>query len=193
MKILIFLFLLLLSVTAFPKEIAWLSAGGSYSSFNDMHPKQARELKYGASWFGEFSIMDGRTPLLAPHYAYRSTTANDVKIFLDNQAPSREDFHIVSHEFAGKFILPLPWFDIYFGPGIVYSNVKVGEKERSGFGRFWLAGFHWYLNPHLGIKFGYQSNNVTTSTFSNLDDKRLKFEMGIYSVGLVLRFGNLMK
>lgn len=167
----------------------WISGGGSYSTFSDLTPKAARELKYGQSFYGEVDVMD-RYPFLTGHYGYRSTTAQDVKILVENQAPTELDFKLITHEFGGKALIPLQWFDIYFGTGVIFGNATLGEKERSAFGRYWHAGFHWFLNPHLGIKFAYQGNKLITSEFSNLDDKKLRFDHGVYSIGLVLRFGD---
>lgn len=191
MKILL-LFPLVFFTASSRADIGWLSAGGAYSTFSDMHPKQARELKYGQSWFAELSAMD-RTPLFAPLYAYRSTTAKDVKFLPDNQQPIERNFKLTTHDFGARAILPLPWFDLFAGGGFTYGNATLGEKERSTFGRFWQGGIRLYFNQHVGIKFAYQSNKLITSRFSNLDDKKLRFDQGVYSVGLVLRFGSSMK
>lgn len=48
MKLLAFVIILIFSFSA-NAEVGWLSVGGAYSTFSDMHPKQARELKYGQS------------------------------------------------------------------------------------------------------------------------------------------------
>jgi hypothetical protein len=188
MKVLILLTFFLYSFNSLA-EIVWLSGGGSYSSFSEVSPKATSdELRHGKSWYAEFDGSD-RIPLAAVHYAYRSTSVDNLKIRLENQAPFREDFKLITHEFGGKVILPLPFFDIYTGAGFSFGSANLGNKERSAFGRYWQAGVNLLFNRVLGVKIGYQTNSIITSEFSSLDDKRMKFDQGLFTIGLVMRFG----
>lgn len=183
--------LILMCISTFPTraDVLWLSGGGAYSSFSEISPKAARELRYGKSWSAELDASRG-LPFFAVHYAYRTTHVEDLKLRPVNLSPTELDFKLIAHEAGAKYILPLPFFDFYLGAGFLFGNATLGDKERSALGLFGQGGFHFLFNKVIGIKIEYQNNTVETSRFGNLEDKRLKFSQGLFTVGLVIRLGS---